>query len=391
MRVLIKNKGFKYFNPITKKEDYSNKDVPFILDWDFKLINDINEYLLVKTLFYWNTESNTPKSNAERLLDFLDYADDLNKKWYQMDFSDIHNWINNLISNNQKKATINAKLTAVKGLFDWHCSNGNIKENPFNLLNSKEIDLRFNSFQKLSKKNISTINHPKLKTKDNFEEDIPTKKELKIFMNALNKEDKLMASILISTGMRKDELLQLNIDMINSMSEIADGDFYKLFLDASKMKIKYNKSRSVIINKTLRMKIIKHINSNQKKIIKYKKNNPNKDIPVFISNRGNKFSTDKLNKSFKKASKISGYFKSHNKDIYPHLLRHCFASYYIAQQIKEGNNVENVYLYISERLGHSNVEVTKEYYVKIVNKMQQHKDLVKFSEEFMEDFFNESR
>lgn len=387
MRVFIKKKGFEYFNPITNKAAISNTDVPFILDWNFRLVNDVNQYLLIKTLFYWNNDSNTPKSNAERIISFLDYADDLNLAWYNLDFTDIHNWINNLIYKKQKKTTITSKLTAVKGLFDWHFQQGNIQKNPFNLLNSKDIDVRFNSFQKLSHKNISSMGHSKLRVKDNFDEDIPTEKELKNFINKLKEEDKIIALTLLSTGMRKEELLQITIDMINNMPELSDGDYYKLFLDSSKIKIKYNKSRSVIINRTLRTKLIKHINSNEKLIEKYKKKNGNYNIPVFISNRGNKFSPDKLNKAFKIASQSSGYEKAHNNSIYPHLLRHCFASYYISKQISKGNNVENVYMYISERLGHSNIEVTKKHYVKVVNKMQQHNDLVKFSEKFMETFF----
>lgn len=387
MRVLIKNKGFKYLNPITKKEDFSNVDVPFILDWDFKLVNDVNQYLLVKTLFFWSQSSNTPKSNAERIIDFLEYADDLNKKWFDMDFSDIHNWINNLIFKKQKKSTINSKINAVKGLFDWHFSHNKLDNNPFNILNSKEFTVRFNSFQKMSQKNVSSINHPLLSSKDNFEEDIPTKKELKAFFNNLKDEDLLMALTLLSTGMRKEELLQITIEMISNMEEISDGDYYKLFLDSRYMKIKNNKSRTVIINSSLRIKLMKHIYKNTKYINKFKEKNKDKDIPLFISNRGNKYSTDKLNKSFKTASKLSGYEKAHGKSIYPHLLRHCFASYYISEQIIAGNNIENVYLYISERLGHSNIEITKKHYVKVVNKMQQHKDLVSFSEQFMEDFF----
>lgn len=387
MRVLIKNKGFEYFNPITKKKDFANADVPFILDWDFKLVNDVNQYLLVKTLFFWNQTSNTPKSNAERIIDFLDYAYDLNKKWFDMDFSDIHNWINNLIFKKQKKSTINSKINAVKGLFDWYFSHNKLDNNPFNILNSKEFTVRFNSFQKMSQKNVSSMNHPLLMSKDNFEEDIPTKKELKSFFNSLKDEDALMALTLLSTGMRKEELLQITIEMISNMEEISDGDYYKLFLDSRYMKIKNNKSRTVIINGSLRIKLMKHIHKNTKYINKFKEKNNDKSVPVFISNRGNKYATDKLNKTFTVASKLSGYEKSHGKSIYPHLLRHCFASYYIAEQIIAGNNIENVYLYISERLGHSNIEITKKHYVKVVNKMQQHKDLVSFSEQFMEDFF----
>lgn len=387
MRVLIKKKGFEYFNPITKKSAISNSDVPFILDWDFKLINDVNQYLLIKTLFYWNNDSNTPKSNAERIIDFLDYANDQEKKWYELDFTDIHNWINNLIFKEQKKSTITSKLTAVKGLFDWHFLQGNIKENPFDLLNTNELSLRFNSFQKLSQKNIISLNHPKIRNKDNFNEEIPTEKELKKFMDNLKEEDKLMALTLFSTGMRKDELLQLTIEMIKTMPELSDGDYYKLFLDARKMRIKYNKSRTVIINRTLRIKLIKYIENNKRLIEKYIKKNNTDKIPVFISNRGDRFSVDKLNKSFKIASEKSGYYGSHNTYIYPHLLRHCFASHYIANQILAGNNIENIYLYISERLGHSTIEITKKHYVKVVNKMQQHKDLVSFSEKFMEELF----
>lgn len=389
MRVYIKEKGFTYFNPLTKKEDYCNNQVPYILDWDFKLIDDVNQYLLMKSIFFWGNNLNTSKSNAERISDFLDYSWNLGKKWNDINFSDIHNWINYLLSIQQKKSTINAKILAVKGLFDWHFQQGNISSDPFLSFNTKEIAHRFKSFQRNSVKNITSLNHPVLKYSDNYDEDVPTKKELKAFINNLGKEDALMALVLLSTGMRKEELLQLTTDMINSMEELSDGEYYKLYLNSRNMSIKNNKSRSVIINKSLRQKIIKHILNNKKNIEKFKNKNSSTILPVFISNQGNKYSTDKLNKSFKIASEKSGYFKSHGKVIYPHLLRHCFASYYIAEQSGNNSNIENVYLYISERLGHSNIEITKKHYIKVVNKIQQHKELVGFSEKFIEEIFDE--
>ena len=80
MRIYIKKEGFTYFNPISKKEDYCNNQVPFILDWDFKLIDDVNQYLLMKSIFFWGNNLNTSKSNAERISDFLDYSWSLGKK-----------------------------------------------------------------------------------------------------------------------------------------------------------------------------------------------------------------------------------------------------------------------------------------------------------------------
>jgi hypothetical protein len=60
----------------------TNNKIPFIVDWDGVLIEDINEYLLFKTEFQWNSSSQTLKSNSNQICLFLEhcYENDLNYK-----------------------------------------------------------------------------------------------------------------------------------------------------------------------------------------------------------------------------------------------------------------------------------------------------------------------
>ena len=100
-----------------------------------------------------------------------------------------------------------------------------------------------------------------------------------------------------------------------------------------------------------------------------------------MSNRGNRFSTDKLNKAFLKASNEVNVVP-----FSPHQLRHFYASNFIYKQELEGNNMEQAYMYLAERLGHSSPDTTKAFYVKLANK-EKMKEIAESSlENFAIDF-----
>ena len=52
----------------------TDNEIPFIVDWDGILIDEINQYLLFKSELDWNTNSNTAKNNAQNILSYLDFC-----------------------------------------------------------------------------------------------------------------------------------------------------------------------------------------------------------------------------------------------------------------------------------------------------------------------------
>ncbi len=376
------DKEFSYYHKKIKKMIKTRNKIPFIVDWDGFLLNDINEYLLFKTENQWDAGSKTPKNNSQQILMFLDHCYQYNINYKKVSGGEIRSYVAFLTKNGNKSTSIKQKLSVLENLYVWLESNGLISFNPFEEFGKVEVKHIIKSFSKKNqnKKTYTNINRF-LKTNNEIE-DIPTIEDLKGVYNSLNNNDKLMMQILLETGMRKEEILQLTLGMVKSMEVSKSGKSYSLKLDSNIMQIKYNKSRNVIINKTLREKILKHTISDEykKHKIKYIKNNTPKnenEILLFISNRGHKFSTDKLNKTFHKKSILLNI-----KPFSPHQLRHFYASSFIYDQEKKGNNMEQAYIYLSERLGHSSPETTKSFYVKLLNR----EEMIESAEESLEDF-----
>lgn len=377
------DKEFSYYHKKIKKMIKTRNKIPFIVDWDGFLLNDINEYLLFKTENQWDANSKTPKNNSQQILMFLEHCYQHNINYKKVSGTEIKKYVAFLTRNGNKSTSIKQKLSVLENLYVWLEDNNLINFNPFEEFGKVEVKHIIKSFSKKDqskKRHTNNINRF-LKTNNEIE-DIPTMEDLKAVYNSLNSNDQLMMQILLETGMRKEEILQLTLGMIKSMEVSKSGRSYSLRLDATIMQIKYNKSRNVIVNKSLREKILKHTVSNEykKNKVKYIKNAPSKNdnnIPLFISNRGNKFSSDKLNKTFQKKSMLLNI-----KPFSPHQLRHFYASSFIYDQEKKGNNMEQAYIYLSERLGHSSPETTKSFYVKLLNR----KEMIESAEESLEDF-----
>ena len=393
MHLFFTTKPFQYYDKSTDSMITTDSKIPIFINEEGKLDNIVNDYLLMKTEYSWNAESNTPKTNAEHLLSFLDFCElNIQKDWTKISAGDINSYISFLTKKKNSERTVNVRITAISSLFRWAFDNKYIKNNPFEMYSSRQITKNITTFingNGTKNFNVSSVKNKIMK--DAYTEEIPTTDEVRSFYKCLNKEDQLIAMLLIETGLRKDELYQLTVDMIKNAKESPSGKSFQVHLNSSSMRIKNNKSRYIIISKNMRVSLLKHSISSISKIRKqkfYQNNNFETDL-LFISSQGNKYSSDKLNKSFHKASMLSGYYAVHNKSIHPHQLRHFYASTFIRKKEQDGTDMESAYMYLSARLGHSSPDTTKEFYVKIVDKMKQVENAEKFAEDFISDFLED--
>ena len=376
-----------YYHRKTKRMIKTQNKIPFIVDWEGVLINEVNEYLLFKTELQWNSYGQTPKNNACQICLFLEHCYENNINYKNITGTEIKQFTAIMSKNGLKYTSIKQKLSMIENLYIWLYENGYTNNNPFTEFGQVEVKNITKSFSKHNSN--KSISHTKtFQFLSSYEEieDIPKLDDLKMVYKVLGKEDQLMMHLLIETGIRKEELLQLTFGMIKDAKISKSGKTFTLFLNANEIQIKYNKSRNVILSYDLKTKLLKHcISSNYKKYQqKFLDNNKNKTIaetPLFISNRGHRFSTDKLNKTFLKASK-----EANVAPFSPHQLRHFYASNFIYKQELEGNNMEQAYMYLAERLGHSTPDTTKAFYVKLVNKEKMKEIAENSLESFAIDF-----
>ncbi|MEC7478447.1 MAG: tyrosine-type recombinase/integrase [Bacteroidota bacterium] len=224
----------------------------------------------------------------------------------KLDYLYIRKWIIKLSENGLSKRSINRKIASLKAYFKFLISIDKLKKSP----------LKVHKNLKIEQKIIVPFNEKEL---DNV---------FKIFnKNNFNKNyrDFLLIEILYSTGLRRDEIINLKCKNI--------------FFDKRLIKVlgKRNKERLVPVLPSL---------LNKMKI--YMKKNPT-NVYFFQSKNGNVISPSTVYRIVKK------YFSaiSTKNKISPHVLRHTFATHLI-------NNGADINA-VKEILGHSSLASTQIY------------------------------
>ena len=236
-------------------------------------------------------------------------SEELNKKNIShLDYKIIRNWIVKLSDSNLSPLTINRKISALSRYYDFLIKINEIKESP--LKKHKRLKVQSKIIIPFSEEEVLTVI-------DVFHDDFEGKRNM------------LIIEILYSTGLRRDELINIKIDDI--------------FFDDSLIKVrgKRNKERLVPIITTLKQSM--NIYLEQRSQIKTKFNN------LFITSKGTKIGPSLVYRVVKKYfSKVSTKVKRS-----PHVLRHSFATHLL----NNGADINS----IKEVLGHSSLASTQIY------------------------------
>tara|TARA_Y100000816_G_scaffold216215_1_gene161402 strand:+ start:592 stop:1449 length:858 start_codon:yes stop_codon:yes gene_type:complete len=221
----------------------------------------------------------------------------------ELNYSFIRQWIVELSEKNIAPVTINRKTSSLKSYFNFLIRTGTISKSPLKV-------------------------HRNLKTKSKIVEPFSEKEIEEIFQNfsnhGINKRDQLVIELLYSTGIRRDELINLLVSDINFENKLI------------KVKGKRNKERLVPILPTLQNSIEKYLINNTSKYLF-----PSKDGGMISKSTVYRI----INRYFRKVStkvKLS-----------PHVLRHTFATHLL----NNGADINS----IKEILGHSSLSSTQIY------------------------------
>ena len=244
------------------------------------------------------------ESNIREMLSFID------KDEKEITYLDLLQWKTKISS--QSSATINRKIVAIKGYFEFLKDIDYIKDSP-----AKKID------------NVKIENKIKVPL---------TVDEINAMLKATsNKRDKAIIDLLVSTGLRISELTNLTLDNIHSNSIIING--------------KGNKERVIFINE-----------KTKKSIEDYLQDRGNADLQnVFLSTQKTKLNPNSFDRTLKKIGK-----KAKIKD-YERISCHLFRATSASLMSQNGVPIQ----VIKEVLGHSNIQTTMIY---VKNTEQQIKD-----------------
>lgn len=251
---------------------------------------------------------NTFKSYKADLKQFLDFV---NKAVNTITIDDVQKYFDNLKFLQINSSTLARKYSSLNTFFKFLIINNIIKSNP----------MEFIEYPKLSKKLPEYLTPEEVEKILNI---IETK-------NYIGIRDRALFELMYSTGLRVSEVINITFMDIDLKNNIL------------KIKGKGNKERVIPFGKICNDFINKYLSFSRIQLNK-------KNLPfLFLSRRGDKLSRITIWKNMKKYAIAAGI----RKNIYPHILRHSFATHLISN----GADIR----FVQELLGHESILTTEIY------------------------------
>lgn len=244
-------------------------------------------------------------------------------------------YLQSLRNRGVKNTTVNTYTRGLRAFAVWCVDNGYIKRSFCDGIKQ----LRDDSFQvyPLTSKQVDNI--------DFFLGALP-------FMEYKDLRNYIMFHLMLDCGLRRQEVINLNIEDIQDNCILINNS-------------KYNKSRIVPLPEWLHVRIREYIG-------KYNRNNG----PLLLNVSGVRITADSIRKVFYNMSK-----ELHIK-VHPHLLRHTFATSYVAG----GGNLE----FLRVLLGHATYNITQRYLHIAAQCMISDIDIYKLDKCFFKNYNNRS-
>lgn len=272
----------------------------------------LNDDLLNNYLIFLNIEKNLSKNTMDSyksdLNSFFEY---INKNYDDISQDDVYRYIKFLNECSQSDRSINHKITSIKMFYKFL-----IKENL----------VTYNIVDKVSrpKKSLKLPNYLTLSEMESLL-DID-------LVNAYDYRNKAMLELMYATGVRVSELINIRV---------SDIDFYD---DYIRVVGKGNKERIIPLG-DICIKYLKiYLDNYYSSLLKN-----NESEYLFLSSRSNKMSRQAFFKILNQIALKQGI----SKNIYPHIIRHSFATHLL-------NNGASL-MVIKELLGHENISTTGMY------------------------------
>jgi len=279
-----------------------------------KIIKDLLQSIedfIAYLVSYRNLSKFTVRNYKNDLKSFKDFINLGNNILLEnIDKSLIRKYVHYLNTKNYKRSSINRKLSVLRNLFNYISTNSDFDEITISMISKSKMQKKLPSI-------ISTEQTGRLLASIDV-------------TNLSGVRDRALIEILYTTGMRVSEISSLNIDDI---------------IDENKIKLmgKGAKPRVVFMSDTARIWIDQYIKLCSQKF-KNSKNNA-----LFLNRFGTRLSVRSIQNLVKKY----GYKSGIGISLYPHLLRHTFATH----MLSNGADLRTV----QALLGHSKVSTTQIY------------------------------
>lgn len=349
MRLFLTNEEFKW-------KGMPRPDIPFLCTSTMEFSRVPNQYLLYISIIKGRTRSpRTWHTYASHLYEYLSFLEANDMQWDRVDQRHIALWRNSMIDRCCKRSTVNQRLRGVASFYDWAFREGKISVTPFfnenvwitqNSSFMAHLDVRgnrveANAFTLQTHNTLPKFLH--MAQAINFLEAIPT--------HTL----KLMGYLALLTGMRRAEIIGLDIRVFPNPSGNDPSKQLPMILDSTITPTKGDKTRTVMLPYDLAVVMWEYFLKEWIKRNKLHKQKYGIDSnKFFLSKYGEEFSLCYLNNGFSKVSNRI-HIKCH-----PHMLRHTYGTYELIRVAsKEG--MSKALLWVRDRMGHSSITTTESY------------------------------
>jgi integrase/recombinase XerC len=211
------------------------------------------------------------------------------------------------------KASIVRKLSAIRSFYRYLAREGILPKNPIEQAASPRLDRRLPSFLTVEE-TVSLLKAPDLNTLQGL-------------------RDRAIMELIYAAGLRVSELVSLDIEQVN--------------LDTREIRVwgKGSKERVVLMGELADRALIDYLENSRPELLGEKK----KEAALFLNRGGERLTGRSVQKMLGRYAKIAGI----EKKVYPHLLRHTFATHLL-----DGGADLRV---VQELLGHANLSTTQIY------------------------------
>ncbi len=232
-----------------------------------------------------------------------------------IDKMDAHVYVAMLLQKGNSRRSIARKISSLRSFYKFQVKNKMRDDNPFQNIETQKYEKALPTFLPIEQ--IRELINLNIK-KDRH----------------LNLRNQAIIHILYASGLRVSELVNLKLQDLDRKEQTL------LVLG------KGNKKRIALINEYSLNKVIEYIDDARVKLLR---NNPNGCEEIILNNRGEKITP----RGVELIVKQMGYALQQPKDVYPHMLRHSFATHLM----DNGMDLRNV----QELLGHKTLSATQVY------------------------------
>lgn len=345
-------------------------DIPFLVADSGWPVEPVNNYLeFIATV---NGRSRSPRTWSNYGYHLYDYFSFLeaNKLMWDDEHSSVHpliqwrNWGATRTNEDGFRSiadvTVNQRLSTVCRFYEWASFDGYMETLPFKISHVRVKNKpNSNMLAHLGGGDFTKTNNITYRTFKKMPKIAP-RDEIQFFIakGLKSRKDKLMALLMVQCGLRRSEAVSIPekyiFDPIGRPG-LKPNMNIEVRLEPREMTIKYDNPRTIAISPKLMSKLWAYKVSHRSIGAKlYKAQFGHESSRLFLSKHGTELTAHSITERFWDAQKRTGL------KIYPHVLRHTYATWELYLQSKVMNG-SNALFHVMEKLGHKSITTTMTY------------------------------